>query len=98
MAKHYEIRYANKADRPDPRERIHSVGGLGSQGALWMLSQEEAVTAIESGRLDFYVDYGGRHERVVIAVSESGRQYLTTENDGAQPDHLLNLPECRWVI
>jgi len=97
MAKFYQIQYANKADRPDPRERIHSVGGMGSRGALWMLSQDEAVTAIESGRLGFYVQADGSRERVIVAMSETGRQYLTTEVDGLQPNHLLELPECRWM-
>lgn len=97
-AKLYQIQYTSKAGRYDPHERILGVGGLGRHGALWMLSQEEAVTAIESGRLGFYIEAGGRRQRVVVAVSESGLRYLKTETDGAQPNHLLDLPECRWEI
>ena len=97
-ARVYQIQYTNKTDRYDAHERILSVGGRGNNGSLWVLTQEEAVSAIASGRLDFYVEVGGQRLRVMIAEHESGQPYLKTETDGVQPHTLLDLPECRWVL
>ena len=61
-----------------------------------MLSQDEAVGAIMTGRMEFYVETGGQRQRVIVALNESGRPYLKVETDGVEPNQLLDLPEYRW--
>lgn len=31
---------------------------------------------------------------VIVAVSANQNKYIKTENDGLQPNNLLNLPQC----
>ena len=97
MAKLHQIHCVVRANRANPYERILSIGGLHPHGSRWMISQQEAIDALESGRVGFYVEVEGRRVPVVVAVSEDGHRYLKTEADGVQPGQLLALPECRRI-
>ena len=95
MPSSHEVLCINKSDRPNPHERILSIGGRNTDGTAWKLSQQDAIDGIESGNLSFYVNRGGRIVNVIVAVSRYGHKYLKTEADGERPDNLLSLPECR---
>lgn len=95
MADRFEVLCINKSDRTNPHERITHVGGRNGDGSAWKLTQEAAITGIESGQWELFVSRGGRIANVIVSVSKHGNKYLKTENDGEQPDNLLSLPECR---
>jgi hypothetical protein len=95
MASRHEVLCVRKTDRANPHEKITHIGGRNGDGTAWRLTQEAAVTGIEGGRWRFFVRRGGRTVDVVVAVSRWGHKYLRTEADGARPDNLLSLPECR---
>ncbi|MFT3788150.1 MAG: DUF3892 domain-containing protein [Tepidisphaeraceae bacterium] len=94
MASRHEVRCINKSDRPNPHERILSIGGVNADQTRWKLSQAEAIAAIERNEWQFYVSAGGRVADVVVSTSRFGNKYLKTTADGEHPDNLLSLPEC----
>ena len=94
MADRHRVRCINKADRPDPHERIRRIGGTNADGSQWRLDQLEAINGIESGKWTFYVERPvGDAVAVVVAVRRFGHKYLRTA-DGDQPNNLLSLAEC----
>ena len=95
MATRHQVTCITKSDRMNPHERILSIGGSNGNGTNWKLSQAEAIQGIESGKWEFFVSRGGRTVSVVVATSQYGYKYLKTTADGAQPDNLLSLSECR---
>ena len=92
MPQSIRVQCINKSDRDNPHERITHIGGM-HEGQRWRLTEDDAVKAIESGQISFYVKEGG-HEVDVIVAQLHGRKYLKTRPDGDQPDNLLSLPEC----
>jgi len=96
MPESREVQCINKQDRYSAWERITHIGGVNG-GSRWRMTQEEAITAIEQKRIEFFVSQGFNRVRVIVAVSQYGKKYLKTEGDGEQPNNLLSLPECpRW--
>lgn len=87
-----QIQCINKTDRYSAYDRISHVGG--STPTRWKLTQQQAITAIESGEWQFFVRVAGQSVWVVVARSAAGNKYLKTQNDGEHPNNLLSLPEC----
>jgi hypothetical protein len=83
-----EITCINKTDRQSAHEKIRRIGGNG-----WRITQEDAISRIESNTEQFYVSKGGSRVNVIVA-KHNGNKYIKTENDGEQPNNLLSLPEC----
>ncbi len=94
MTSRHQVTCINKSDRYNPHERILSIGGTNEEGTRWKLLQQEAISGIESGKWQFYVNAGGIYVNVIIAKSAQGHKYLKTEADGENPNNLLSLPEC----
>jgi hypothetical protein len=50
-----QILCVNKADRYNPHERITHIGGINDQGQRWLITQQEAIQGIETGKWQFHV-------------------------------------------
>jgi hypothetical protein len=87
MAK--QITCINKNNRESAHERITHVGGAG-----WRVTQQAAISDIESGRESYYVNQNGERVEVIVAT-RNGVKYLKTKADSAETNNLLSLPECR---
>jgi hypothetical protein len=72
----------------DPRFRISRIGGLG-----WWLAEEDAIAELSANMNAFYVETPTGTAYLAVALYH-GRQYLSSEADGAEPTDLLALPEC----
>ncbi len=95
MPERHRVQCVDGADRPNPEDRIVRIGGTNTVGVNWRLTQEEAISGIESGRWDFFVlSRTGRALDVIVATAPSGRKYLKTSTDGDQPDQLLAVKAC----
>lgn len=89
------VQALENCDRTNPHERITHIGGRNGDGTAWKITQQEAITGVESSKWFFYVRRGGSMVNVIVSTSRFGNKYLKTENDGEHPDNLLSLPECR---
>lgn len=94
MATSREIKCINKSDRTDIHERITNIGGINYDGTRWKLSQMEAISGIESGKWNFYVNKPSGKVNVIVSTSAAGNKYLKTEADDSQTNNLLSLPDC----
>jgi len=94
MPSAHQVMCINKTDRPNPHERIRSIGGVNADGTRWKLSQEEAIIKIEEGRYRFFVNVNNKPVWVIVSTSQYGHKYLKTGADGLHPNNLLSLPEC----
>jgi len=74
--------------------RIRRVGGFNRDGTRWLVTEAQAIAAIETGRWDLYVEAEGRELPLVVTVSRYGVKYLKTPADPLHPERLLALPEC----
>lgn len=85
----------NKQDRDNPYESITHIGGYtDSKDSYFRITQDKAISQIESGKYRFYVNVDGDQVDVIVAKSRFGNKYLKTEADGDLPNNLLSLAEC----
>lgn len=94
MPTQHQITCINKNDRLNPYERIVSVGGVNFDGTRWLLSQQQVIDDILSGRRGFYVNEAGVIVDVIVKISPYGNHYITTEADHTGRNNLLSLAEC----
>ncbi len=93
MAETRQVQCIRKRDRQNPHERIEGIGGVTAGGSRWYLTEDDAIAAIESDRIQFWTTANGKSVWVIIAV-HLGRKYLKTQADGLEPNNLLALPPC----
>lgn len=94
MANSHEILFVRKNITDSRIPKITHIGGRLKEGAQWSIPTEEAISGIQSGRFEFFIQNdAGAVEKIVIARHRQLGSYLKSELDKARPDSLLNLPE-----
>ena len=83
-----------RTDRASPYHRIRGIGGLGSDGLHWRLTEDAVIAAIDQERAAFYIESPIGHRIEIVAAQGLGKRYLKTESDGESPDRLLGLRDC----
>jgi hypothetical protein len=84
------VSFLQRAYSADPHERIDTIGGFNADKSRWTMSQEQAITAIESRRTEFFVSVDKLPVKIVVGV-HAGQKYLRTEREKTHPDDLLSL-------
>lgn len=87
-----EVLYVDKGNTTNAAERIISIGGINALGNKWKMSQQAAIIGLESDTWEYMVKKGDKVLKVIIARDNNGNKYLKTDEDGEQPESLLNLP------
>ena len=82
-----------KEKTPEGLSRVRAIGGTTLGGGRWMLLENQAITAIERCRSEFFVTKEGRQVPVIIGITPEGTKFLKSEEDGMQADTLLALPD-----
>jgi len=94
--KEYEIVRIRKPNRDGRHESIEAIGYNDNPtllGGSTVISRDNAIDLIESGRARFYVS-DGSNKIFVEVVEEVGKKYIRTIPDGKKDNNLLSLPEC----
>ena len=87
-----KVTWADKADHPDPCQRIRHIGGKSGQ-LHWKHSYAQAIEAIEQGLFNYYVEKDDQTLNLGIGRAPNGGKFLKTQADDCQPKLLMNLPE-----
>jgi len=93
MARPYRKRAVSSIKRAyshDPLERIENIAGLNSDRTRWQLSQTAAISLIESGTDEFFVNTSSVPVKLVV-LTHQGQKYLKSEREKTHPDELLSL-------
>ncbi|MEO7412636.1 MAG: DUF3892 domain-containing protein [Opitutaceae bacterium] len=86
----HAVSFLNRAYSLDPLERVENIGGLNSDHTRWTLTQAAAISAIEAGTDEFFVNADGGPVRLVV-LTHRGEKYLKSEREKTHPDDLLSL-------
>jgi Protein of unknown function (DUF3892) len=86
----HAVSFLNRAYSLDPLERVENIGGVNSDHTRWKLSQAAAISAIEAGTDEFFVNAEGGPVKLVV-LTHQGQKYLKTEREKTHPDDLLSL-------
>ena len=65
---------------------------IGANGLRW--TKDEAISLIDSGRVEFFTRVNGYEARVHVVRPRYGAPYLHTDPDGYGPNNLLSLNRC----
>lgn len=84
------VTFVQRAYSLDPLERIDTIGGIDSDKSSWRMTQDQAITAIESRQTEFFVATAEQKVKIVVA-SHAGQKYLQSEREKTHPDDLLSL-------
>ena|SRR2546421_1066169 len=99
MARCLRIRCIVKTERTSAHERINAICGLTPDGSHWTLTHEDAVSQIENGICQFYLErLRDQRYDVIVAMDVRAHRYLKTVEGREQPDQLLYLPACPHVV
>jgi len=74
-------------------KRLRKLCGRDAEGRFRVLSEPEAIAALQEGRWTLYTRLNGREIPIVIAADLAGNKFLATRIDGRITDDLLSLPD-----
>ncbi len=93
MASKHTINLAKRLLDKDGKEKVTHIGGILNNGIEWVISHDEAVEGIRSGRFEYYMQLGEAvPEKLVIGKSVYGDTFIKSELDRYEPLRLLKLP------
>lgn len=75
-------------------EKLSFIGGKNTLGETWILSIERAILEIESGKLEFYLNWEKQSFEIEILLDSEHQKSLGTPKAPNQENLLFRLPQC----
>jgi hypothetical protein len=76
--------------------KLSFIGGKNPLGETWILSTERAIQEIESGKLEFYVNWEKESFEIEILLDSDNQKSLGTPKAPNQENLLFQLPQCAF--
>jgi Protein of unknown function (DUF3892) len=83
-----------KSGDSEPHKRLESIGYAHTDGAMVVITHDEAVQSIRNGQRIFDVEIDGKSVMVTLGTGPNGERYLKGIDDTNHPETLLKLPPC----
>jgi len=75
-------------------EKLSFIGGKNHLGETWILSAERAIQEMESGKLEFYLNWEKQSFEIEILMDSENQKSLGTPKAPKQENLLFRLPQC----
>ena len=94
MTLKHMVNLAKRKQDPGGKEVVTHIGGRLDNGIEWLVSHDEAVENIRSGRSEYFISLkdGSGIEKLIIGTSIYGDTFIKSELDRYEPLRLLKLP------
>lgn len=94
MTLKHMVDLARRRETSDGKEVVTHIGGRQDNGIEWLVSHDEAVENIRTGRFEYFISLkdGSGTEKLIIGTSIYGDTFLKSELDRHEPLRLLKLP------
>ncbi len=93
MNQRYQILYINGLSHSN-ENKLSFIGGKNPFGETWVLSVDQAIKGMESGKWKFYVNREKKSFEIEILFDSANQKSLGTPNAPDQENLLFLLPQC----
>jgi hypothetical protein len=92
MAYRLQVSCVIRSQEKEPNLYLRAIGGEIRDGGCWLLSQQDAIKGLDSGRWSFFLkDEYGVERAIVVGENDDRQRFLKVEGEGQTPERLLRL-------
>jgi hypothetical protein len=90
------VKWSEKKSAFGQNYQVSAIGGNSAHGSDWRVSEDNAITEIESGKKAYFIVLNGSVCDLVVGRA-GGITYLKSRTDTDLPHALLDLPDFQSV-